>query len=117
MNWRAVAIPLLSFLLSGCWYKPQTDYPRYTVVPVPGSVNAVWLVDTFTGSLSRCEGAGTNKMPVCSPLASPSGSEPFYQYDPVSKKLVPMNDAARKEYCATHRDAKGRPPLWCLFKP
>jgi hypothetical protein len=121
MIWRLATLGCASLLLAGCWWNPPPDHPRFTATPVPGDTNAVWLLDTFTGSLARCEGAGRDKMPVCSPWASAPGEEPSYRYDPDTKKFIPMNEAARqrdeakRNYCATHKDAKGRTPLDCIF--
>jgi hypothetical protein len=64
---------------------------------VTGDPKSVWLLDTFTGSLSHCEFQAVNKQPLCSPWALAPGDSPAYRYDPAAQKLVPMNDAARRK--------------------
>ena len=71
--------------------------PRYSVTPIPGEPKGVWLLDTFTGSLSRCEFQDLKTVPVCSPWAAAPGEEARYRYDPQTDQFVPMNEAARQK--------------------
>lgn len=73
----------------------EANLPRFSGIPAPSNPNSIWLIDTFTGALSRCEARSLDAMPVCSPWASAPGANASYRYDPTSKNLIPMNDAAR----------------------
>jgi hypothetical protein len=34
------------------------DSPRFSALPIPSDPKSVWLLDTYTGALSRCESNG-----------------------------------------------------------
>jgi hypothetical protein len=73
-----------------------SDTPRFSALPVPSDPKSVWLLDTFTGALSRCESSDLQTIPACSPWAAAPGEQATYRYDPQTQKLVPMNEAARR---------------------
>ena len=69
----------------------------YWLFPDSKNESGVWLLNTRTGSLSKCIFISTEKTPECSPWANPPGDNPSYRYDVKSKKMIPMNEAARKK--------------------
>ena len=72
---------------------PSTKYWGF---PVPSDPKSIWLMDTNTGSLSRCESIDLTTSPTCSPWAIPPGENAAYRYDPELQKLIPMNEAAKR---------------------
>ena len=75
----------------------RSDAPRFSAVPVPADPKSIWLVDTQTGSLTRCEFQTVDTVPKCTPWATVPGESPAYRWDAETKKLIPMNEAARKD--------------------
>ena len=73
---------------------PPAAADSYTAIPVPGA-DSIWLFDSTTGSLARCEAADLNKAPVCSPWSMAPGPNAQYRWDPKTQKIIPMNEAAR----------------------
>jgi hypothetical protein len=69
----------------------------YWLFPDSKNESGVWLLNTRTGSLSKCVFVSMEKPPECSPWANPPGDNPEYRYDVKTKKLIPMNEAARKK--------------------
>jgi hypothetical protein len=84
---------------------PHIDNARFSAVPIPGDPKGIWLVDTYTGSLAHCEFLDADKEPKCTPWAVAPGDNPFYRWDAETKKLIPMNEAARRKD-AEHQDSK-----------
>jgi len=74
--------------------------PRFQLFPIPADPKSVWLVDTYTGALSRCEAQSLDATHKCSPWAQVPGESATYRYDPETKKMIPMNDAARRKDAA-----------------
>lgn len=70
---------------------------NFWLFPDVGSNSGAWLLNTRTGSLSKCVFVSTNETPKCSPWANPPGENPTYRYDMKSEKMIPMNEAARKK--------------------
>jgi len=68
---------------------------EYKLYPVGLSNSTVWLLNVKTGSLSKCISESFNEPPKCSPWAEPPGNNPEYRYDLKTKKIIPMNKAAR----------------------
>ena len=79
------------------WSFFQNDQSgRY--VGYPSAEGNLWLLDTQTGSLAWCvQAKSVNDVPTCSPWAKTPGDEAAYRWDPDAKKLIPLNDAARKK--------------------
>lgn len=75
--------------------KPST----YWLFPDTKNSSEAWLLNTKTGSLSKCTFTSTKSMPDCSPWtnANPDSNEQSYVYDVTSGKLIPHNEAARKK--------------------
>jgi len=78
---------------------------NYWLFPDVSNNSGVWLLNLKTGSLSKCLFVSTNTTPECSPWANPPGANPVYRYDMKSKKMIPMNEAARKK--ETEKDPLG----------
>jgi hypothetical protein len=76
---------------------------RFTALPVPSEPQSIWLLDTFTGAISRCEAATLETSPICTPWTAATGDQALYRFDPETQKLIPINDAARQ------RDAAQKP--------
>jgi hypothetical protein len=73
-------------------------------VGYPAAEGNLWLLDTQTGSLAWCvQSKSVNDVPTCSPWAETPGDEAAYRWDPDAKKLIPLNDAARKKERQTTR--------------
>ena len=68
---------------------------KYQLYPVGIKGSSVWLLNAETGTLSKCISESINESPVCSPWAEPPGKNPVYRYDRNTKKMIPMNQAAR----------------------
>ena len=71
----------------------------YWLFPDTKNSSEVWLLNTKTGSLSKCTFTSTKSMPDCSPWtdSNPDSNKPVYVFDLKSGKLIPQNEAARKE--------------------
>jgi hypothetical protein len=65
-------------------------------IPFQSNPPGIWLFNTETGQLSRCESSNINQAPLCSPWSMAPGSSPQYRYDPKTGKLIPLNEAARQ---------------------
>jgi hypothetical protein len=68
---------------------------RYTAVP-SSDPKSIWLLDTTSGSLSRCEAQDLKVVPVCSPWVAAPSTGAVYRYDTKTKKLIPMNESAQQ---------------------
>lgn len=75
---------------------PTFNSTRFSATVSPSDPKSIWLLDTYNGSLSRCEAQNLDVAPKCSPWAEAPGASPYYRYDPETKKMVPMNEAARR---------------------
>ncbi len=71
------------------------DPARFTALVVPNDAKSLWLINTATGSFARCEADTLDRMPTCSPWTAPPGETPEWRLDPVTRQMVPMNEAAR----------------------
>ncbi len=95
-------------MLSACQVYASALQPpsvaKYQLYPIGTSGSSVWLLNVETGALSKCISESITESTKCSPWAEPPGKNPRYRYDPNTKKLIPMNQAAR------NRD-KGKDPL------
>ena len=93
---KLLAIILILCALPVCADTVQTPtvtkYQLYTI-GIAGS--SVWLLNVETGALSKCISESITESPICSPWAEPPGKNPRYRYDRNTKKLIPMNQAAR----------------------
>ena len=76
---------------------PHADNPRFSAIPIPGDPRGIWLIDTYTGALAHCEFQSAEKQPQCTPWALAPGDSPFYRWDAETKKLIPMNEAAKRK--------------------
>ena len=70
---------------------------KYQLYPIGNTGSSVWLLNVETGALSKCTTESITESPTCSPWAEPPGKNPEYRYDPNTKKLIPMNEAARNK--------------------
>ena len=68
---------------------------KYQLYPIGTDGSSVWLLNVATGALSKCISESINDSPTCSPWEEPPGKNPEYRYDRKTKKLIPMNQAAR----------------------
>jgi hypothetical protein len=84
---------------------PHANIARFSAVPIPADSKGIWLVDTYTGSLAHCEFLDADKEPKCTPWALAPGDSPSYRWDAETKKLIPMNEAARRKD-AEHQNSK-----------
>jgi hypothetical protein len=62
---------------------------RFSAIPVPSEPQSIWLLDTYTGALSRCEAAALDTSPTCAPWTGAQGEQALYLYDPETQKLIP----------------------------
>lgn len=63
----------------------------------PTGNTSAWLLNVETGALSRCVSESVDSTPICAPWAEPPGKSPEYRYDLKTKKMIPMNQAARNK--------------------
>jgi hypothetical protein len=73
------------------------DSGRYTAISIPADPKSLWILDTSTGSLSHCEYQAIGAMPQCTPWTpAPDDKAIRWGIDPETKKLIPLNEAARR---------------------
>ena len=70
---------------------------KYKLYPVGITGSSVWLLNVETGALSKCISESINESPICAPWAEPPGKNPEYRYERNTKKMIPMNQAARNK--------------------
>ena len=76
--------------------KPESS-DKYWLFPIENDSSSAWLLNVKTGSLSKCVSKSVDVVPVCSPWAEAPGKNPTYRYDEKTKKMIPMNESARKK--------------------
>src|SRR5579863_9403797 len=70
----------------------------FTAIPIPNDPKSIWVLNVETGSLAFCQALNANSVPLCSPWTAAPTDAPLYRYDLQTKKLVPLNEAARNEH-------------------
>lgn len=81
---------------------------RFSAIPVPSEPQCIWLLDTYTGALSRCEAGTLDASPICTPWTAAQGEQALYRYDPGTQKLIPMNDAAKRRDAASQNSKQSK---------
>ena len=94
---KKLLIPVLLFSTLQAYAADKTKRidSEYKLYPIGLSNSTVWLLNIKTGALSRCISESFDESPKCSPWAEPPGDNPEYRYDLKTKKMIPMNKAAR----------------------
>jgi hypothetical protein len=92
---------IFGFALIGLATPAIAGDARFSAIPVPSEPQSIWLLDTYTGAVSRCEASALDASPICTPWTAAQGTQALYRYDPGTQKLVPMNDAAKQRDAAS----------------
>lgn len=90
----AILVITTAFQVNAASVQPLS-HVRYQLYPTGNTGNSAWLLNVETGALSRCVSESMDSTPICAPWAEPPGESPTYRYDIKTKKMIPMNKAAR----------------------
>jgi hypothetical protein len=71
---------------------PAQTAARFSAIPKPSDPKGIWLLDTFTGALARCESGETNTLPACSLWAPGPSEQPraTHRYNPATGQIEPI---------------------------
>jgi hypothetical protein len=58
---------------------------RYSAIPIPSEPQSIWLLDTYTGALARCEAATLDASPMCTPWTAAQGAQAKQAAPQISK--------------------------------